>query len=137
MTPILQAAPLVGIPYRLHGTTPEAWDCLGCARYVRETIFGKPWRSDGVEYTDLEGLQAKARAQRIEARLGDWRLLGHDKAAVLPGAVLLFQVFGSPSHVAVALSDRDFIHCSGGVGTVIVDFDREPQWERRLRGVYD
>lgn len=137
MNALLQAAPLVGVPYRLHGTTPDGWDCLGCARYVRETLFGRPWRSDGVEYTDLEGLVAKARAERIAERIGEWRLVGNDIASVLPGSVLLFQVFGSPSHVAVALTGRDFIHCIGGVGTAIVDLDREPQWERRLRGVYD
>ena len=136
MTPYQRAGQLVGTPYQLNGATLEGWDCLGCARHVR-TLFGRPWHSDGVEYGAEEAVLAGVRAERIAARLSDWTLLGNRLADMRPGAVLLFHYFGSASHVGVALSPRDFIHCSGGVGTVIVDFDREPQWERRLRGVYD
>lgn len=132
-----QLAALVGIPYRLNGADLDGWDCLGCARHVRTQVFGLPWRSDGIEYGPGEALDAQLRAARISDRLADWTLLGATVRDMRPGAVLLFQYFGSASHVGVAISPRDFIHCLGGSETVIVDFDREPQWERRLRGVYD
>lgn len=132
-----QLGRLVGIPYRLNGASLDGWDCLGCAKYVRTQVFGLPWRSDGVEYGSAEALQPEVRAARIVDRLSDWTLLGNAVGDMRPGAVLLFQYFGQASHVGVALNGRDFMHCMGGSETVIVDFDREPQWERRLRGVYD
>lgn len=137
MTPFERAAALVGIPYRLQGAALDGWDCLGCGRYVRTTLFGLPWRSDGVEYSVGDAISAQRRAARINGALGDWTRLGDQASDIRPGAVLLFRYFGSPSHIGVALTATDFIHCDEGAGTVIVDFDREPQWQRRLRGVYD
>lgn len=137
MTPLARAGGLISVPYLRRGVDLDGWDCMGCVRWVRTEIFAQPWRSPQMAYGDAESADPAVRAAAIAANLGDWTLVGDKRADMRPGAVLLFQYFGSPSHVGVALTPSDFIHCIGGVGTAIVDFDREPQWERRLRGIYD
>jgi hypothetical protein len=134
-----RVAPLIGIPYRMHGQTPgpEGWDCQACARFVRTTIFERPWYADGITYSFEEARDPKLRAAKIAEQLGRWQHLGRDPGDIRPGAVLLFRYFNAISHVAVALTRTEFIHVVADHETSIVDFDREPAWAHRLRGIYD
>ncbi len=128
---------MIGVPYRFHGSDPETgWDCLGCAQHARQ-VLDRPWHSDGVEYGAAEGVMIERRAALIVARLADWTCLGTTPADIREGAVLLFKYFGALSHVAVALSQTEFIHCIGGHRTAIVDMENATEWKGRLRGVYD
>lgn len=131
MTPeIIRAGEFVGVPYRLHGETPEGWDCLGLVKYLRRELFGldtPPWSAP---YGMAEALGAKAADDKIRAGLAQW-----ERVEVRPGAVLLFRRFGHACHVGLALGHGQFIHAEQGTATALLPL--AGRWETRILGAYD
>lgn len=126
------AAPFVGVPYRKHGHDPATgWDCWGCARYLREHLFGLPTPSWAEVYSALDVRQPAEVERLILEHLSAWR-----EIPVQPGAVLLFEVFGRRAHVGLMLTRRDFVHTLAGQETSIVELEGSI-WKDRLRGAYE
>jgi cell wall-associated NlpC family hydrolase len=137
VTPLLRRAQeFVGVPYVLHGETPEGWDCLGCVRFLRLELFGLSsprWTHD---YGSAEALGAPRAEDLIKLHLPAWdRLDVPAGAAPPPGSVLLFRRFGRAGHVGLMLDRGQFIHAEQGCRTVIAALSN--RWETRILGAYD
>jgi len=133
---------LLRVPFVAKGRGTDGWDCVGCALFVTRTAFGVrlPDWLDGYDGTD------RAAAGEMAAAIGR----GMERfvpCAPRAGAWLLFQRFGVPVHIGVALDRVTMIHAddagaaigrarvvSGG-GTYTARFDADP-WARRLVGAW-
>lgn len=127
-----KAAAFVGVPYLKHGQDPASgWDCWGCARFLREELFGLPTPSWSDAYSSLD-VKRPAEVERLFLEhLHAWR-----EVEVRPGAVLLFQVFGRRAHVGLMLTRREFVHTLAGQETSILELEGS-MWKDRLRGAYE
>jgi cell wall-associated NlpC family hydrolase len=135
--PLVAAEPFVGIPYKLHGVAPPAWDCRGCMAYVRAEVFGRPSPSARDAFPAAEGLRRAALAEfmavAIAERLALWR-----PVTIRPGAAVLLRWFGRPSHVGVVLNTAgDFMHVQEEAATVIDRLGSEVWTDERVAGFYD
>jgi cell wall-associated NlpC family hydrolase len=125
------ALPFVGVPWSPRGEAPPAWNCWGCVRYLRRLIFGKDSPSFAEAYNAADVADLARVETLISERLGSWT-----PVAPRPGAVLLFEQFGSVCHVGLVLTRADFVHTLGGTETTICRM-RDQRWSRRMRGAYD
>lgn len=129
------ASEFVGVPYRLHGLTPDGWDCRGCVAYCRRLLFGKAGPSLEGRLTPAETASMQGTAEAMERfvrdRIAEWR-----PVAAGPGAVVLLEFYGRAAHVGLLLDHNNFIHAMPGAETVINRLD-DARWARRLRGVFD
>lgn len=130
LSPVRAAAPYIGAPYRLHGRTPDGWDCWGCVRFLRAEIFGLQSPSWGEAYDVASGRDPAHVEALILDRIAQWQ-----ETDVKPGAVILFEYFGRKAHVGLALSGREFIHTLPGHETALDRLD--DRWRRRFRGAYE
>lgn len=125
------AAPFVGAPYKKHGSTPDGWDCWGCARYLAREAFGVDVPGWGEVYSALDVKRPDEVERLILEHLSAW-----EEVEVRPGAFLLFEVFGRRAHVGLMLTRRDFVHTLAGQETTIVTLAGST-WQNRLRGAYE
>ena len=102
---------LIGLPWRLHGVGPEAYDCYGllCEVMRRHTGVAPPAMIYGALVEEHQAL--------IAEQLPRWT-----PCDVGPGAGLLFRRGGSRAgeHVAIAIDDNRFLHASEDLGQVCV-----------------
>ena len=91
----------IGVPYRLGGTTPRAFDCSGFVRYV----FA------------LHGI-AMPRTAHEQAALGDAPLPGDSLA---PGDLLFFWGGHGAQHIAIYIGGDSIIHASSSAHVVRLD----------------
>ncbi len=132
LNPVAAAAPYVGIPWRARGRTPDAWDCLGCVRFLRRKIFGLETPGFGLDTYTSTDVASSAEVERlVHASLSQWV-----QVPPRPGAVIVFRVFDRDAHVGLVLSRSDFVHSFGGQETTILRLD-DHSWSRRIRGFYD
>lgn len=125
-----RVAPWIGVPYVNKGRSPETgWDCWGCCRHVRREVFGVDSPSWAEVYE--AGLSTPELEEVIRQRLRAWR-----KAELLPGAALLFRMFGRNVHVGVYLGRNQFIHALQGCETAVEDLT-QPRWKGRLVSPYE
>lgn len=134
--PIIAAGAFVGAPYRLHGRSPEGWDCLGLLGCLRARLFDRPTPSASEIFAEADGLSASRLAElferELQVRLSAWR-----PASRTPGVAVLLTIFGRAAHVGLVLSrDGTFIHALDGAGTSIESLD-SPRWQGRIRGYFD
>lgn len=106
---------LLGVPYRLGGTTPKGMDCSGFIYYVFENYFNKilPRRVS-------ELYQAGVSVTRNNLKLGD---------------LVFFNNINSPeiSHVGVYLDADQFAHASESQGVIISSLN-ESYYDERYAG---
>lgn len=127
---IIKAADqFVGVPYRIHGRDPTAWDCWGCVRYIRQELFGKSSPSWTEAYTALDFKSLDKVEETIRGHMDGWT-----KTEVKPGAVLLFKTLARDAHVGLYLDKGLFIHAMMKCQTAIVPLE---DWKNRLVAAYD
>jgi cell wall-associated NlpC family hydrolase len=104
-----------GTPYRLGGTEPEGgFDCSGLVHYV--------YARYGI---------AVPRDVRSQYEVGT-RIVEED---IQPGDLLFFETEGSgASHVAIAISSRQFVHAPNSRGVVRVEMLTSDYWSSRYLG---
>jgi cell wall-associated NlpC family hydrolase len=104
-----------GTPYRLGGTEPEeGFDCSGLVHYV--------FARYGI---------AVPRDVRSQYQVGS-KIEGED---IQPGDLLFFETEGSgASHVAIAISSRQFVHAPNSRGVVRVEMLTSDYWSSRYLG---
>lgn len=118
----------VGIPFLAGGRTETGADCWGLARIVLRDLYGSDLpRFDG---EDL----APHRVAR-EIRDGIPAVKAIKKDVPEPGDVLIFRLFGSPSHVGVYAGDGMVLHTLHGIGAALEPLD-SPKLSGRLQEVY-
>jgi cell wall-associated NlpC family hydrolase len=104
-----------GTPYRLGGTEPEGgFDCSGLVHYV--------YARYGI---------AVPRDVRSQYEVGT-RI---DEEDIQPGDLLFFETEGTgASHVAIAISSRQFVHAPNSRGVVRVELLTSDYWTSRYLG---
>lgn len=128
------------IPFVEHARSFRGADCRGLTFLILEHEAGVRVP----EMSDLLGAEhrsAREAAALVQAHAGQWRPIEADADGGYPRfSVLLFTVGGLPTHIAVALGGRLFIHTQKGGGVRIGSLDEaepgEGFWGSRLKGAY-
>jgi cell wall-associated NlpC family hydrolase len=111
---VADALALAGTPYRNGGADPRGFDCSGLVQYV--------FARHGV---------AVPRTVREQAAAGR----AVDAARVVAGDLLFFATKGEgPSHVAIAIDGRRFVHAPNQRGVVRVEHLAGDYWPQRFLG---
>ena len=113
---VIQAMGLLGVPYKLGGTSEEkGFDCSGFVRYMYEKSVGLvlPRRAED---------QANATEEISRSELK-------------PGDLVFFNTLKRTfSHVGIYVGDGKFIHAPRPGKAVRVDDMREAYWQKRFNG---
>ena len=113
---VIQAMGLLGVPYKLGGTSEEkGFDCSGFVRYMYEKSVGLvlPRRAEE---------QAKVTEEISRSELK-------------PGDLVFFNTLKRTfSHVGIYVGDGKFIHAPRPGKAVRVDDMREAYWQQRFNG---
>jgi cell wall-associated NlpC family hydrolase len=128
---LAKAEGYIVVPYRLHGASVEAWDCLGLVKVLAPILFG--WEAPyGVGfYSRRDAVIPERRAALLEQGARAWK-----PCIARPGVVALFKDLGRPNHVALMLTAKTFIHARDETtGTVIEDMTRT--WSDKLVGYFE
>ncbi len=112
----IEAMSLVGIHYRLGGTSPEhGLDCSGLVRYVFRQANG----------TELP--RTSSEISQVGEKI--------DKKDLQPGDLVFFNTLKRTfSHVGISLGDNKFIHAPSSGGTVRVESMDLAYWKERFNG---
>ncbi len=113
---IADALALIGISYRMGGTSPTSgFDCSGMVRYVFENAIG---------------LHLPRRAEEI-SRVGV--KVGRDE--LKPGDLVFYKTLRKTfSHVGIYLGNNRFIHAPSAGGSVRIDDMTQSYWSARFNG---
>ncbi len=112
----IEAMSLVGIHYKLGGTSPEhGLDCSGLVRYV---------------FREANGTELPRTSSEI-SRIGE----KIDKKDLQPGDLVFFNTLRRTfSHVGIYLGDNKFIHAPSSGGAVRVDSMDLAYWKAHFNG---
>ena len=112
----IEAMSLVGIHYRLGGTSPEhGLDCSGLVRYVFRQANGTELPRTSSEISQV--------GEKVE------------KKDLQPGDLVFFNTLKRTfSHVGIYLGDNKFIHAPSSGGTVRVESMDLAYWKERFNG---
>ncbi len=112
----LEAMSLIGIHYKLGGTSPEkGLDCSGLVRYV---------------FREADGTELPRTSSEI-SRVGE----KIDKKDLQPGDLVFFNTLKRAfSHVGIYLGDNKFIHAPSSGGAVRIDSMDLAYWKARFNG---
>lgn len=118
----------VGIPYKQKGRDLNGIDCWGLLRLVYSEEFKINLPSFVTDYTEDDTM----RIQDLIAQYKEgWEQL--DKPE--PGCLVLFRVFGTESHVGIAVSETHFLHARDGQSSAVESFDSSA-WNKRIVGYF-
>jgi hypothetical protein len=128
------------IPFVDRGRSFAGADCRGLAYLilehetgVRVPEFEELYR--GTDRRDLADMAAQLRAE-----IGRWREVPAQDGGYPMFSVLLFTIAGQPTHMAVSLGGRAFIHTQNGYGVRTGCLDEADPgqviWGARLKGAY-
>jgi cell wall-associated NlpC family hydrolase len=128
------------IPFVEHGRAFRGADCRGLVFLILEHEAGERV-PELAELIGNEHRSARDAAALVQAHAGQWRPVPPTPAGDYPRfCVLLFTVGGLPTHVAVSMGGRRFIHTQKGAGVRIGSLDEaepgEGFWGSRLEGAY-
>ena len=116
----------IGRPYEIGGRGPTSFDCAGLVIefYRNELGIDLPPLLYGPEVTRDE----MAAVADVGIRSGKWNEIERPS----PGDVLVFRMFGQPTHVGVYVGGDDFLHSIEGKDSCL---ERVSVWRSRLVGV--
>lgn len=114
--PAMQAIALLGVPYKMGGTSPEnGLDCSGLVRYV----FKQAWDT------------ALPRTSEEMSQIGQ----PVDRENLQPGDLVFFDTLRRDfSHVGIYLGEKRFIHSPSSGGQVRMEDMDMDYWKNRFNG---
>lgn len=121
----------IKIPFADHGRSREGCDCWGLARLIYKDKFNVDL-PELLEYKDIKDGCNIAKLYEEEHKNWEEIKIGDEK----PYDLLVFKIYGFPTHIAVVIQKGLMIHCEKGCGTHISEYNREKQWSQRLKGIY-
>lgn len=125
-SPLRLVAPYVGTRYRLRGTEPDGWDCMGMVKWMRgrfadlDTPFGPDL------YSAEQAKDPETVDRLLAAELPKWRQVRPQLWSVI--------LFARPFHVGLMLVEGRFIHADVGINTVV---ERVSDWQHRIVGFHE
>ena len=137
-------APYMGVPFVPLGRSMRGADCRGLAYLILDHETGVYVPEPEDLYAGTGRRDAADMASVVRSELACWRRVDPDAAGGFPlFSLLLFAIGGLPTHVAVSMGGRAFIHTQKGYGVRTGHLDDvepgEGDWGSRLQGafVYD
>jgi hypothetical protein len=118
----------VNIPFADGGRDISGCDCWGLVRLVYQQEFGIDLPSFSGEY-DVNDPQLLH--DLIAQYKESWETLAEPE----PGCVVLFRMFGSESHIGVAVSATQFLHAREKYASAVENFS-STEWNHRIVGYY-
>lgn len=118
------------LPFADKGRGLDGVDCWGLVRLVLLREYGLRVPSYADSYLDAEDESAQA-AIGLFSR--DWLPVSAEGAR--NGDVIVFHVFGAPTHCGVIVSPGTFMHIFNKRGVACEEYVREP-WRSRIEGIY-
>jgi cell wall-associated NlpC family hydrolase len=119
-------ASYIGIPYRIGGRGPDAVDCAGLVMKFYREILGIELPS--IFYGDEISREEMASIAEDGMASGQWAEIARPEY----GDVLVFRMFGQPTHVGIYIGGDEFLHSVEGKDSCI---ERLSSWYARLVGV--
>jgi cell wall-associated NlpC family hydrolase len=109
-----QALSLIGIPYRLGGSSPEqGFDCSGLVQYSLNNIGVQTPRTTAEQFS-------QAQPKPVDD--------------LLPGDLIFFRIDRATNHVGIYLGGGDFIHAPRAGSPVRLESLHKSYWRKRFRG---
>jgi len=119
----------IGIPFKERGRDFNGVDCWGLVRLIYKNEFNITLPSFVDDYTTTDD------TSRLEELIAQYREGWDEITALESGAVILFKLLGSESHIAVAINDKQFIHISENSTSVVESID-SVLWRKRIVGYF-
>lgn len=118
----------IGLPYKDNGRDTKGIDCWGLARlyYKQELDIDLPSYS-----TEYNGETSENIKELITQHKESWVCVDTPEV----GDLVLFNIYGEPTHIGVYVGDNKFLHSRDGKDSVIESLSSQ-QWEKRIAGFY-
>lgn len=116
------------VPFLEKGRSFEGWDCYGLIYMAYKEIYG----INLPEYLDYNSTNEYEQLKNlINASKPLWEEVNRPQS----GDVAVFNLSGSPCHVALIVDKYTALHCESKIGTFIESL-KAPMWKKRLDGIY-
>lgn len=118
----------IGLPYKDNGRDTSGIDCWGLARlyYLQEFNIELPSYS-----TEYNGETSENIKELVNQHKESWTSV--DKPEV--GDLIVFNIFGEPTHIGIYVGDDKFLHSRDGKDSVVETLSSH-QWNKRISGYY-
>lgn len=118
----------IGLPYKDNGRDTTGIDCWGLARLYYSQELGIDLPSYSTEYNGDTSENIK---ELISQHRESW--IKVDVPEV--GDLVLFNIYGEPTHIGICIGDNKFLHSRDGKDSVIESLSSQ-QWDKRIAGFY-
>ncbi len=122
----------IKIPFKEKGRDENGCDCWGLARliYKDELNIDLPTL---LEYNNTQDKEQISDLYKKTSQCWISIAKGEEK----PYDIVVLNMMGSPTHIAIVVKKGVMIHCEYGKGTTIAAYnDNSFQWFRKIRGIY-
>ena len=118
----------IGLPYKDNGRDEQGIDCWGLARlyYKQELKIDLPSFSENYNGETSENIKELVSQQKEH-----WT----ETKEPIPGDLVLFNIYGEPTHIGVYIGDSKFLHARDKKDSVIESLT-SPQWNKRIVGFF-
>lgn len=131
----MQLSKYVGIPWNPVGRNEDVGlDCWGLVRlfYENEMGISLPAYSN----ISLEESGKDIVANQVSSSDLHQQFEKIEDSGIEMGDILVFNIGGMPTHVAIAIGGGRMLHAHKKAGGVVVENFKNISWEKRLEGVY-
>lgn len=121
----------IRLEFKELGRSVEGVDCWGLIKLIYQDRLGIEIPSL-LEYSNTKDMEEIPRLVRENAP--EWVKVeqGEEKQY----DVVIFQMCSVPMHVGLVIGRNLMIHCERGSGTVVTNYKKNKQWNRRVVGFY-
>ncbi|KFF50451.1 hypothetical protein GY26_01815 [Gammaproteobacteria bacterium MFB021] len=124
---MIDVSEYIGLPYRVEGRGPDAYDCWGLVRLVYAERLGIALPS----HVGYDATLSAHTASLIEQGRPGWRAVADPE----PYDVVLLNVAGVPNHIGLVVAPGWMLHTTQQKSACIENYQRVT-WRNRVEGFY-